>query len=75
MTLDEKLAEAVADFDTTPYGEGITIEPYMNGSSLLINVRGKDYGDNDQKEFLSLVEAAKIHIRQYFAKKGWEDEL
>lgn len=57
------------------YLDKIVIEPFMDGTSLLIEVSGHEFGDNDQPEFLNIVENAKIFIRQYFAEKGWEDEL
>ena len=71
MNIDEQLAEAAKSFDTSKYGDGITIRPYMQNSSLLIEVSGREFGDDDQDDFLKIVENAKICIREYFEKKGW----
>lgn len=71
----DKLKDDANNDPDESYLDKIVIEPFMDGTSLLIEVSGHEFGDNDQPEFVNIVENAKIFIRQYFVSKGWEDEL
>ena len=71
----DKLKDDANNDPDESYLDKIVIEPYMDGTSLLIEVSGHEFGDNDQPEFLNIVENAKIFIRQYFAEKAREAAL
>jgi hypothetical protein len=66
----DHLATAVAAVNAADPSR--TIAASVASGDLLIDVVDQRFGDDEQPQFLAVVEGAKAAIRQYFEDNGWD---